>query len=269
MKIGIFDSGMGGLCVLHCASNLLPEAELLYYADEQHVPYGDKVPEVVQGYVKDILQFMLTKNVDAIVIACNTATSLVGRRYRDKFPIPIIGMEPALKLAMDLYASEQKRILVAATPITINGTKLHNLVEQVDPHHMADLIALPDLVRFAEKGNYTGDEVITYLKNAFTSMNLEAYGTVVLGCTHFNYFKESFLKLFPNPIHFVDGNVGTIHQVMRLLSIPFEGDNFKEKRITDDIMNATSFYISGKNASKEELSSIRLRLSLLDKMYQI
>ena len=73
MKIGIFDSGMGGLSVLHRALRMIPEADFLYYADEEHVPYGEKTREQVRGYIDEIIAFMIKKQVDAIVIACNTA----------------------------------------------------------------------------------------------------------------------------------------------------------------------------------------------------
>mgnify|MGYP002607543909 CR=1 FL=1 len=72
MKIGIFDSGMGGLSVLHRALRMIPEADFLYYADEEHVPYGEKTREQVRGYIDEIIAFMIKKQVDAIVIACNT-----------------------------------------------------------------------------------------------------------------------------------------------------------------------------------------------------
>ena len=131
MKIGIFDSGMGGLSVLHRALRMIPEADFLYYADEEHVPYGEKTREQVRGYIDEIIAFMIKKQVDAIVIACNTATSVATKEYRSQFPLPIVGMEPAVKKAVEEYADRPGRILVAATPITIQGDKLHHPVHQV------------------------------------------------------------------------------------------------------------------------------------------
>ena len=95
MKIGIFDSGLGGLSVLHHALKVLPDAHFIYYADEEHVPYGEKSKEQIQGYVKEIIEFLIGKGVDAIVIACNTATSVATKEFRETFSVPIIGMEPA------------------------------------------------------------------------------------------------------------------------------------------------------------------------------
>ena len=95
MKIGIFDSGMGGLSVLYQAMKKMPGMDYIYYADRKNVPYGEKTEEQVKGFVDEIIKFLIMKDVDAIVIACNTATSVATKEYREGFPVPIIGMEPA------------------------------------------------------------------------------------------------------------------------------------------------------------------------------
>ena len=217
MKIGIYDSGIGGLSVLHRALKKMPEAEFIYYADTKHVPYGEKTREQIKGYVEEVLNFLIAKEVDAIVIACNTATSVATKEFRGEFAVPIVGMEPAVKRALKLYQDMQKRILVTATPVTIAGEKLHSLLEKVDTEHEVDLAPLPKLVRFAEAGRFQDPEVDEYLKNSLQSYTLNQYAAVVLGCTHFNYFKQSFRKIFPGEIHFVDGNEGTLRQLRRVL----------------------------------------------------
>lgn len=223
MKIGIFDSGMGGLSVLHRALRMMPEADFLYYADEEHVPYGEKTREQVRGYIDEIIAFMLKKQVDAIVIACNTATSVATKEYRSQFPVPIVGMEPAVKKAVEEYADRPGRILVAATPITIHGDKLHHLVDRVDKRDMVDLVALPKLVRFAEQEIFDQNQVVPYLKEALKDYPLEEYKAFVLGCTHFNYFKESYQEIFPENIEFVDGNEGTIRELIRRIEEECDG----------------------------------------------
>lgn len=95
------------------------------------------------------MRFLLEQGADAIVLACNTATSVAAATLRDRYPLPIIGMEPAVKLALN--QDDTHRVLVAATPITIRGNKLKCLVEHYDGHHLVDLLPLPGLVRFAEK----------------------------------------------------------------------------------------------------------------------
>ena len=166
MKIGIYDSGIGGLSVLHRALKKMPEAEFIYYADTKHVPYGEKTREQIKGYVEEVLNFLIAKEVDAIVIACNTATSVATKEFRGEFAVPIVGMEPAVKRALKLYQDMQKRILVTATPVTIAGEKLHSLLEKVDTEHEVDLAPLPKLVRFAEAGRFQDPEVDKYLKNS-------------------------------------------------------------------------------------------------------
>ena len=166
MKIGIYDSGIGGLSVLHRALKKMPEAEFIYYADTKHVPYGEKTREQIKGYVEEVLNFLIAKEVDAIVIACNTATSVATKEFRGEFAVPIVGMEPAVKRALKLYQDMQKRILVTATPVTIAGEKLHSLLEKVDTEHEVDLAPLPKLVRFAEAGRFQDPEVDEYLKNS-------------------------------------------------------------------------------------------------------
>lgn len=254
MKIGIFDSGMGGLSVLHTAVSLLPNEQFIYYADENHVPYGEKTKEEIIGYVDEIIQFMIDHGAKAIVIACNTATSAAVALMRKKYALPIIGMEPAVKKAIDLYG--QKKVLVCATPITVKGEKMLKLVEKVDEKHLVDLVALPGLVRFAEKQQFDGEEVLAYLQDSLSYFDLEEYETLVLGCTHFNYFKDSFQKIMPH-VHFLDGNVGTINQLI--------------KNIEPEMNKQTiDFYYSGKIVDdKQELLRIKKYMLRLDEMEKI
>lgn len=259
MKIGIFDSGIGGLSVLHRARKMLPGAQFIYYADEKHVPYGEKTPEEIRVFIGEIFSFMIERRADAIVIACNTATSAVTREYRNSFPVPIIGMEPAVKKAVDLYGDEDRRILVAATPITIKGQKLHELVERVDTRGMVDLIELPALVRFAEKGMFESGEAEEYLRSALSGYELSDYGTIVLGCTHFNYFKRSFRRIFGEDIRFTDGNEGTVKQVQRLLP---DCEDMNEA-------GGTEFYFSGERVDAEQMAFIGRCMAQLDSVFEI
>ena len=278
MKIGIFDSGMGGLSVLHRALRMIPEADFLYYADEEHVPYGEKTREQVRGYIDEIIAFMIKKQVDAIVIACNTATSVATKEYRSQFPLPIVGMEPAVKKAVEEYADRPGRILVAATPITIRGDKLHHLVDRVDKRDMVDLVALPKLVRFAEQEIFDQDQVVPYLKEALKDYPLEEYKAFVLGCTHFNYFKESYQEIFPNKIEFVDGNEGALRELIRRMEK--ECDTFSAKNGVNDANGANdandavkssktdrvTYYFSGKQISSADQIRIDKYMCQLDRM---
>ena len=253
MKIGIFDSGIGGLSVLYEAMHLLPHEQFIYYADEKHVPYGEKTKEEIIGYVDEIIQFMIERDCKAIVIACNTATSAAVSIMRKKYHIPIIGMEPAVKKAVDLYGNQ--KVLVCATPITVKGKKMLDLVERVDKDHLVDLVALPKLVRFAERLEFESEDVLAYLKEALSCFDFEEYGSLVLGSTHFNYFKDSFHKLLPQ-VHLLDGNLGTINYLIKNIEL-------------EDLESSVEYYYSGQRVLGKELQRIECYLKRLEKMKDI
>ncbi len=216
MNIGIFDSGIGGMTLLHQAMLMMPREKFIFYADTDHVPYGTKSREQVISYVDAVIRFMEEQDCKAVVIACNTATAVAAEQMRAKYAdLPIIGIEPAVKPAVE--ESDGKRVMVVATPLTVHEKKLQNLVERVDDAHLVDLLELPRLVEFAERGEFVSDEVTRYLKNKLSAYPLEKYGELVLGCTHFNFFKDTFQKLMPSGTHMIDGSQGTVRQLMRIL----------------------------------------------------
>ena len=213
MKIAFFDSGIGGLSVLHHAMKLLPHEEFIFFADEDNVPYGTKSPEEVLACVDAAFKFLIAQEVSAIVVACNTATSVAVRRMREKFSLPIIGMEPALKVALDTFPA--RKVLVAATAITITGKKIHRLIERLHAENFAELKALPQLVEFAERQEFTSTAVENYLRGELTGYDWEKFSSLVLGCTHFNYFKDTFRKILPPHVKILDGNAGTVNELIR------------------------------------------------------
>lgn len=215
MKIGIFDSGIGGLSLLHQAMETLPEVDYIFYADVDNVPYGEKTSEEIKRYVDHAVGFLVEKGCKAIVLACNTATSVAISYLRDKYGIPIIGIEPAVKPAVEHCGN--KRIMVVATTVTAEGAKLKNLIMRFDTSNLVDVVPLPGLVRFAQKDEFNSDEVMNYLNNEFSGYDLSNYSELVLGCTHFNYFKDSFARLFPKDIDIVDGNLGVSNNLKRTL----------------------------------------------------
>lgn len=256
MKIGIFDSGIGGLSVLHAAMRRYPGAEYIYYADRAHVPYGDKQPEEVVSFVEEILRFLIAQGAEAVVIACNTATSVAVARMRETFSLPIIGMEPAVKKALDSFPSG--RVLAAATPITVKGEKMRRLLEKWDGEHRADLLALPELVRFAERGEFAGDAVEAYLRERLADFPLEQYCAFVLGCTHFNFFKDTLRRLLPLQIRILDGVEGTVNRLADCVAIP---------EAASDAMPL--FFDSGCAAAPEQLREFERCLRRLDEMETI
>lgn len=260
MYIGFFDSGIGGITVLYEALNLLPNVDYLYYADTQHVPYGIKEKNLVKKYIHEAADFIIRQGVDALVIACNTATSIAINDLRKEYAIPIIGMEPAVKPAVEICGD--RRVIVLATPLTLKEDKFEDLVSKVDSDHIVDSLPLPELVTFAEKFQFNDREIVIYLEDKLSKYNLDHYGTLVLGCTHFVYYKKLLKSIIPGHIDIIDGNLGTIRHLMNLLNINNKREDQNSKYKIEKIINKKiNFYISGK---KKDNSIIYKYLSVLN-----
>ena len=259
-KIAIFDSGMGGLSVLHQAIKTIPNEKYIYYADIDNVPYGSKTNNQIKEYVENSVKFLIKKDVKAIVIACNTATSVEIDSLRKKYTLPIIGIEPAVKSAIKI--NKEKRIMLIATPVTIREEKLNKLLNEVDKEKKIDLIALPELVKFAENEEFDSKEVEDYLRREFMNINLNNYSELVLGCTHFNYFKRIFKKIFLNNINIIDGNEGIINRLKTILEV----NNILENEEKGNV----EYYFSGRLVTdKYNLDKIQRLHNRLEEMIKI
>ncbi|MCR5784908.1 MAG: glutamate racemase [Eubacterium sp.] len=269
MKIGFFDSGIGGLTVLHEAYHLLEGSEYIFYGDTDHVPYGLKTNDEIMGYADDILKFFVNENVDAAVIACNTASAVAAKRLREKYSLPIIAMEPAVRPAL----KTDERILVLATPVTLREEKLKNLIKREGGDGRTDLLPLPDLVGFAEKEEFDSENVREYLSDKFSDYDVDLYSAVVLGCTHFNYFKDVIREYFSDKTELIDGAVGAVKRAADLLGAKVKTED--EKLEIKDINSLfktykTTYYFSGKKVVDDASLSHIMRLhNRLEKMRNI
>jgi len=217
LSIGFLDSGIGGITVLHQAMKMLPPDEYIYFADTLNAPYGTKTRDEVRTLVFNAVDFIVSLGVRAVVVACNTATSVAIEDLRRRYSIPIIGMEPAVKPAVEKTGGTHKRVLVTATPLTLKEEKLKNLIDRIDNEHIVDLLPLPGLVEFAEKFEFRESIVTEYLRREFASLDMSCYGTIVLGCTHFLFYRNIIKKIIPSHIDIVDGNTGTINHLKKSL----------------------------------------------------
>ncbi|GAB6159890.1 glutamate racemase [Howardella ureilytica] len=216
MRVGFFDSGLGGLSVLNHALKVLPKENFLYYADVKNVPYGNKSREDILKYSEEAIDFLVEHGSKAVVIACNTATSAGAEVIRRKYPdIPIIGIEPAVKPAILKYKTD-KRILLLATNATIEGEKLETLINKYDTEHRIDKKGLKNLAQYAEDGIFDKKIILPYLKEELKGYTLDQYGILILGCTHYIFFKDSFRELIDG-VQIIDGGRGTAMQLKRRL----------------------------------------------------
>ena len=230
MRIGFFDSGIGGLTVLAEALALMPQAQCLYFADTASVPYGNKPREVVRDCVFKGVAFLADQGIEALVVACNTATAVAIEDLRQRYGFPIIGMEPAVKPALaalkaPLPGAETsgQRVLVLATDMTLREAKFQHLVHRIDDEARVDYLSLQGLVARAEAFEFAPEPIAAYLAQATAHLDLARAGVVVLGCTHFPYYRPHLRRLFPPGTRFVDGNRGTVNNLCAHLALDPNG----------------------------------------------
>lgn len=219
MRIAFFDSGVGGLTVLKAAMERYPSATYLYYADKENVPYGKKTPKEIKRYVSKAVAYLIQQDIDILVIACNTATSVAVKKLRKQYEIPIIGMEPAVKPALLHLDHERTKVLVCATKLTLKLDKLKDLITDLDAGDKTRFLSLQKLVTLAEEGQMDGPEVEKYLKKKLKPIKWGKISALVLGCTHFIYYRDALRRLIPEHVAIIDGNEGTVDRVMHFVQL--------------------------------------------------
>jgi len=187
LKIGVFDSGLGGLTVVQALTQVIKGAELFYIADTKNAPYGEKTTEQIFQYSLDITQYFIDKHqIDALIIACNTATSAAIGTLREKYPeLIIIGTEPGIKPAIE--QTHTGNIGVLATPATLKGDKYQQLACMLSSQKDIKFFeqACPGLVEQIESGELKSPKTKKMLENWLVPMRENSVDTIVLGCTHY------------------------------------------------------------------------------------
>lgn len=226
--IAVFDSGLGGISVVRKLVKLLPNENIIYFGDSKNAPYGTKDRDELLGLCDRNIGMLLDMGAKCVIIACNTATSAAAAYLREKYPfLPIIGMEPAVKPASKI--AEKPKVLVLATPVTISGVKLKDLIHCFDEEASFTLLPAPELVRFVESGindNADSPELYSYLRELFKDFGPSEpssspglrFDAVVLGCTHFPFVRRTILKALGYEVPVFDGREGTCRQAERMLS---------------------------------------------------
>ncbi len=189
-KIGIFDSGIGGVTVLKEIIKLLPNEDYIFYSDSINNPYGDKEDKEILEICDKITKELLEKNCKCIVIACNTASAKAAKFIREKYKeVPIFAIEPAYKMVHDF--AYNKSTLVMATKGTIESEKFNILYKKYDNHqtYLLPCIGLADIIEKNEK-----EKIDEYLEKNLTQYRGKV-GNVVLGCTHYPLIKEQIQNI--------------------------------------------------------------------------
>ncbi|APX99362.1 glutamate racemase [Lacinutrix venerupis] len=236
--IGIFDSGVGGTSIFKEIHTLLPYENSIYLADSINAPYGPKGKDKILELSIKNTEFLLEKNCKLIVVACNTATTNAISVLREKYSVPFIGIEPAIKPAA--LNTKTKAIGILATKGTLSSALFHNtsnlysngitIVEQNGE----------GIVQLIENGNLTSIEMETLLKTYLKPMLEANIDYLVLGCTHYPYLIPILTKLLPKHIKIIDSGLAVAKQTKAVLEL--------NKLLNTEILNSKNeFYINLKN----------------------
>ncbi len=216
-RIGVFDSGVGGLTVLSALQKKLPEVEYIYCYDNAYYPYGTKSDEDLLNRLTHLLPaFVKTYDIHILVLACNTASTLALESIRKLIKIPVVGVVPAIKPAAQ---HSQTRVLgLLATEATIRGKYTENLIHQFAKDCELVKVGSRNLVDYAEakmRGEAISLEKISLeLEPFFQNTRVD---TIILACTHFDHLRDEFEKVSPRPIHWISSAGAVASRVQTLV----------------------------------------------------
>lgn len=214
--IGVFDSGIGGLTVVKAIRNLLPNESIFYLGDTARVPYGGKSPETVRRYSLELAGILMSENAKALVVACNTASSVALPDLQKNFPVPVVGViEPGAAAA--IATTKSRHVGVIGTRATVRSGAYERALRALDADIRVSSRACPLLVPLIEEGMLNDkltDQVIARYLDPMTSDGID---TLVLGCTHYPLLASAIGRVLGPKIHLVDSALNCARAVKRLL----------------------------------------------------
>lgn len=214
--VGVFDSGVGGISVLKSLAAELPCEDFHYFGDSANAPYGEKAEARVLELSRGIVEKFVDEGAKAIVIACNTATSVAAPTLRNAYPdLPIIGIEPALKPATE--DPDHGRILVMATDITLTLDKYQDLAATYGKDCEVISVPCPGLAGRIEHGELDQADLVEMIRDYVGSF-AGTVGSVVLGCTHYPFVRQQIAEVLGGGVKFFDGGSGTARQLRSRLT---------------------------------------------------
>lgn len=218
--IGVFDSGMGGLSIVQELQAYLPQESIIYLADTKHVPYGARTDEEIRELTAQAVAWLYKQGCKAVVVACNTASAFSLTHLRNLYGtgFPVIGLVPAVKPAV--LKTQTKVIGVLATPGTLRGTLLQDVIAQVAVPHQVQVLTVvsPALVPFVERGEQNTQACRAELKSILQPLVAANADHLVLGCTHYPFLKPSIDAVFGEQFQLLDSGLAVARQTGRVLT---------------------------------------------------
>ena len=233
--IGVFDSGLGGLSVWNEIINILPSEQIVYFADSGYCPYGNRTREDITQRVKLITDFLISKGVSLIVVACNTVTAASIDYLRENYTIPFVGMEPAVKPA--ILKSKSGVVGVLATKGTLNGALYKRTLNKYKQGTIVLEQAGEGLVELVEAGETSSAKGRELLERYLLPMLEQGADHIVLGCTHYPFLTKQIREIAGSEVEIVNPAPAVARRTAELLA----------KNAADSLCNAQSI---GNNSSK-------------------
>ncbi len=240
MNIGVFDSGLGGLWILKYLERELPGYNFIYFADQANLPYGSHTPSEIVKFSSSITDFLLSKNCKLIVIACNTATSAAIATLRDKYRVPFVGIEPAIKPASE--NSKTGHIGVLATKVTAEGQKLQDNIEKFASNVEVHTVVGYGLVELVEGGEADTDQAEVLLRTYLEPLLEKNIDQLVLGCTHYAFLINRIKKIVGDKVNIVDPAPAVVKRVKKLVE--------ENKIFPTESHNSPQLFTSSANVEK-------------------
>ncbi len=216
LAIGVLDSGIGGFSVVKELKKLLPKESIKYFADHARQPYGSKAQEEIEGFVVQIINFLLGKGIKACIIACNTATAAGLIKAKDFFDIPIIGViESGAKAAV--ATTSNGKIGLAATEFTVNSRAYHKEIKRINPK--IEIFANPcsKFTLLVELGQFEATETYQAAKEYLKPIKDAQVDTLILGCTHYPFLQKVISDIMGPKVRLVNPAYNTVLDLKKIL----------------------------------------------------
>jgi glutamate racemase len=200
-KIGVFDSGVGGLTVLRQIYRKLPHESIIYFGDTERLPYGSRSPQEILQFVREILTWMEMQQVKMVIMACNTSSALALELVRSEFDFPILGLIlPGARAAV----RKGKRIGVIATPATAASNAYHYAISEINPDRQVWQVGCPEFVPLIEQNRIDDSYTKEIAKEYLRPLIQEKIDTLIYGCTHYPHLETILREILPPSVNYID-----------------------------------------------------------------
>ncbi|MFH1454043.1 MAG: glutamate racemase [Armatimonadota bacterium] len=245
--IGVFDSGVGGLTVVSEIIKQLPNENIVYFGDTARVPYGEKTPQQINAFVREIINFLLKFKVKAVIMACNTSSALAYPTVKNEYDIPMFEMiNPAIEEVKN--ASKNKRVGVIANYVTINSNVFKDKIENIGDGYKAFQQACPLLVPLVERGETDTSYAEKVLHTYLDPMISEDIDTLILGCTHYPHLLPPIIRITGIDVNVLDPAEKVVNKAKDYFT--------RNDLLKDDSRRMHKYFVSGSPSHFERTARV-------------